>query len=96
MPPSVYPKLVAPHFFASVVAPGFGSSISVAFLLASGLTAGAAVISAFRGVPFIYGAARAGLEPVVPEVASRGTSATESLTTAVSPSGGATGLGKHH
>jgi MFS family permease len=57
LPPQVQASLLAPHFFASVVAPGFGSSISVAFLLAGGLTAVAAVISALRGQPFYYGAA---------------------------------------
>jgi MFS family permease len=53
---ATYATLVAPHFFASVVAPGFGSSISTAFLVAGGLTIAAAVISALRGDPFVYDA----------------------------------------
>ncbi len=54
LPPSVQSTLLAPHFFASVVAPGFGSSISTAFVVAGSLLAAAAVISAFRGQPYIY------------------------------------------
>jgi MFS family permease len=46
--------LLAPHFFASLVEPGFGSSISMAFLVAGGLTAVAAVVSALRGKPYYY------------------------------------------
>ncbi len=53
--PSVQGQLLAPHFFASVVEPGFGASISGAFFIASALTAGAAVISALRGRPYIHG-----------------------------------------
>jgi MFS family permease len=54
--PATTATVLAPHFFASVVEPGFGSSISGAFFVASGLTGVAAVISALRGEPFIYGA----------------------------------------
>jgi MFS family permease len=57
LPASVQATLLAPHFFASVVEPGFGSSISLAFLVAGGLTSVAAVISALRGQPYIFGAA---------------------------------------
>ncbi len=47
--------LLAPHFFASAIAPGFGSAISEAFLVAAGLTGVAAVISALRGGRYIHG-----------------------------------------
>jgi MFS family permease len=53
--PTVQDRLLQPHFFASVVEPGFGASISGAFAIASALTAGAAVISALRGRPYIHG-----------------------------------------
>jgi MFS family permease len=53
---SVNATLLAPHFFASVVMPGFGSSISAAFLVAGGLTIVATVISALRGKPYYYDA----------------------------------------
>ena len=56
LPPAVTATLTAPHFFASLVEPGFGASISSAFFVAGGLTAAAAVISALRGERFIYGA----------------------------------------
>ncbi len=58
--PSTTATVLAPHFFASVVEPGFGASISSAFVVAGGLTGAAAVISALRGEPFIYGAAAPG------------------------------------
>ncbi len=53
--PTVQDRLLAPHFFASVVEPGFGTSISGAFYVASALTGAAAVISALRGRPYIHG-----------------------------------------
>jgi MFS family permease len=61
--------LLAPHFFPSIIGPGFGGAISHAFLVASGLTATALVISALRGRPFVYGSpreARPGQGPASP------------------------------
>jgi MFS family permease len=60
LPGSVQTALLAPHFFASVVAPGFGSSISRAFVLAGALTTAAAVISALRGRPYFHGVSETG------------------------------------
>jgi MFS family permease len=56
LPPSVESTLLAPHFFASAISGGFGSAISSAFVVAGGLTAGGAAISAFRGRRYIFGA----------------------------------------
>lgn len=53
--PSVQATLLQPHFFASVVAPGFGTSISAAFVLAGGLTVVAVVVSGLRGRVYIHG-----------------------------------------
>jgi MFS family permease len=60
LPPSAQTAVLAPHFFASVVEPGFGSSISEAFVLAGLLTLVATVVSALRGQPYIYPAATVG------------------------------------
>ena len=54
--PTVTATLTAPHFFASTISGGFGSAISSAFVVAGGLTSCAAVISAFRGRRYIFGA----------------------------------------
>ncbi len=58
--PSATSSLLAPHFFASAIEPGFSSAISHAFLVATGLTAAAAVLSALRGRTFIYGVSTTG------------------------------------
>lgn len=97
LPPSVEAKLLAPHFFASVVGPGFGSSISVAFLVAGGLTSVAAVVSALRGRPYIYGAAvsppvaRPRAEPTTDEA-----TAADNRPASAAPPIGAPGPGKLH
>ncbi|MGD0250364.1 MAG: MFS transporter, partial [Thermoplasmata archaeon] len=93
--PSVQATLLAPHFFASVVAPGFGSSISTAFLLAGGLLAGAAVISALRGRPYLYAAPIVPSAHTAPGTTASVTSPAGELSTAVAPSGGGSGLRKH-
>ncbi len=62
--PSVQATLLQPHFFASVVAPGFGTSIAGAFEAAGSLMAVAAVLSALRGKPYYH-----------PETAAVGSSA---------------------
>ncbi|MEM0129006.1 MAG: MFS transporter [Thermoplasmata archaeon] len=46
--------LLAPHFFASAVAPAFGNALSGAFVLAGSLTLVAAVISGLRGGQYFY------------------------------------------
>jgi MFS family permease len=93
--PSVQAALVAPHFFASVVEPGFGASISLAFLVAGTITSVAAVISALRGEPYYHVASVA--PPDVPSMAGPATSdATlpENRPAAVSAPIGAVGPGK--
>ncbi|HTW40362.1 MAG TPA: MFS transporter [Thermoplasmata archaeon] len=52
--PSTQQALLAPHFFAATVAPGFGSALSEAFLFAAGLTLVAAAISALRGGQYFH------------------------------------------
>jgi MFS family permease len=47
-------NLLAPHFFAATVAPGFGSALSEAFLFAAGLTLVAATVSALRGGQYFH------------------------------------------
>jgi MFS family permease len=95
LPPSVEANLLAPHFFASVVDPGFGSSISVAFFVAGGLTSVAAVVSALRGKRYIYGATvslpvtRPSAEPTTAEATLAG-----SRPPSVTPPVGAAGPGK--
>jgi MFS family permease len=54
LPASTSSALLAPHFFAATVAPGFGSAISSAFFFAGGLTLVAATISAFRGGQYFH------------------------------------------
>lgn len=51
--------LLAPRFFATAVAPAFGTALADAFLFAGAVTALGAVISAFRGGRYIYGEGRA-------------------------------------
>ncbi len=53
--PAVQAQLLAPHFFASAIAPAFSSALSSAFLFAGIVTSVGAVISALRGERFIYG-----------------------------------------
>ncbi|MGP8071744.1 MAG: MFS transporter, partial [Thermoplasmata archaeon] len=93
LPASVQATLLAPHFFASVVAPGFGSSISGAFLIAGGLTSLAAIISAFRGKPYYYSAPK-----VTPEVQTRDltTSQPSPTVASVAPTDRAANPGKLH
>ncbi|HTZ62123.1 MAG TPA: MFS transporter [Thermoplasmata archaeon] len=52
--PATQNALLAPHFFAATVAPGFGSAISEAFFFAAGLTLVAATISALRGGQYFH------------------------------------------
>jgi MFS family permease len=95
--PSVQATLLGPHFFASVVEPGFGSSISLAFLLAGGLTSVATVISALRGKPFIHGAA--GDPPKTHSARDRSTSegkSAESRPVSVPSPAGTVGSGEQH
>jgi hypothetical protein len=54
LPASAQAALLQPHFFASVVEPGFGSSISEAFIVAGMLTLVATVVSALRGQTYFY------------------------------------------
>ncbi len=51
---ATFNALIAPHFFASVIAPGFGSALSEAFVLAGCLTIVGAVISSLRGAQYFY------------------------------------------
>jgi MFS family permease len=70
--PSVSGSLLAPHFFAQAVAPGFGTAISQAFVVAGALTLVGSVISGLRGGRYFHGATQtggAGTAPVpTPEV----------------------------
>ncbi len=93
--PSVESTLLAPHFFASAIATGFGSAISEAFLVAGSLTALAAVISALRGERYIYGvsAPSRGAAPTLGEKEVAGSVEGESPAAAATP-GGALGSGK--
>ncbi len=52
--PATQTNLLAPHFFAATVAPGFGSALSEAFLFAAGLTLVAATVSALRGGQYFH------------------------------------------
>jgi MFS family permease len=93
--PSVQAKLLEPHFFASVVAPGFGSSISGAFVVAGGLMSVAAVISALRGRPYVHGVAVPG--PVAgpsPRPAGPSSASPADLRGHSPPSVGVSGSGK--
>jgi MFS family permease len=94
--PAVQSTLLQPHFFASVVEPGFGSSISVAFLVAGGLTTVAALISALRGQPFYYGATQGppGTRPAESSAPSDG-APPGSRTPTVSAAVGSAGPGKY-
>ncbi len=53
--PAVQQQLLAPHFFASAIAPAFSHALSSAFLFAGIVTGIGAVVSALRGERFIYG-----------------------------------------
>ncbi len=85
--------LLAPHFFASVVEPGFGSSISTAFLVAGSLTVVAAIISALRGQPFVYDAPGRSRAPPTSAPAP-GAAPTASPTASVAPAAGTGAPGK--
>ncbi|MGA7860960.1 MAG: MFS transporter [Thermoplasmata archaeon] len=52
---SVTQTLLAPHFFASAVAPAFSHALDEAFLFAGAVTALGALISSQRGAKYIYG-----------------------------------------
>ncbi len=54
LPASATATLLAPHFFATSIAPAFGNALKDAFLFAGCVTAAAAVLSAARGERFIY------------------------------------------
>jgi MFS family permease len=54
IPPDVAGRLADPSFFPSLVAPAFMSGIDLAFWVAGGLTAVAAVVSAVRGGRYIH------------------------------------------
>jgi MFS family permease len=54
---SVTSTLLAPHFFAQAVAPGFGTAISESFRFSGILTLAAAGVSALRGGRYIHGEA---------------------------------------
>ena len=57
---SVAQTLLAPHFFASAIAPAFSSALGEAFLFAGVVTALGAVVSAFRGNRYVYGEDKVG------------------------------------
>jgi MFS family permease len=92
---SVNATLLQPHFFASVIAPGFGSSISGAFLVAGALTAVDAVISGLRGGTFIYDAP-GGARPRGPASAAGtgGSPTTGTPAPSATPPAGTAGPGK--
>jgi MFS family permease len=55
LPSSVIQTLVAPHFFASAIAPAFTRALGEAFVFAGVVTAIGAVVSALRGDRYVYG-----------------------------------------
>ncbi len=57
---SVAQTLLAPHFFASAIAPAFSRALGEAFLFAGVVTALGAVVSAFRGNRYVYGEDKVG------------------------------------
>ncbi|MGC2289349.1 MAG: MFS transporter [Thermoplasmata archaeon] len=63
---SVTQTLLAPHFFASAIAPAFSHALAEAFVFAGVVTAIGAVVSALRGGRYVYGEGAAG-----PRVARR-------------------------
>jgi MFS family permease len=52
---TVTQTLLAPHFFASAIAPAFTRALGEAFIFAGVVTAVGAVVSAFRGGRYVYG-----------------------------------------
>lgn len=52
---TVTQNLLAPHFFASAIAPAFSHALGEAFVFAGVVTAIGAVVSAFRGSRYVYG-----------------------------------------
>jgi MFS family permease len=52
---SVSTTLLAPHFFASAIAPAFSRALAEAFVFAGVVTLLGAVVSALRGDRFVYG-----------------------------------------
>ncbi len=60
LPPAATATLLAPHFFATAIAPAFRNALAEAFVFAGVVTGVGAFVSAIRGERFIYGeAARA-------------------------------------
>ncbi|HLY76316.1 MAG TPA: MFS transporter [Thermoplasmata archaeon] len=57
---SVAQTLLAPHFFASAIAPAFAHALGEAFLFAGVVTAVGAVVSSVRGDRYVYGEELAG------------------------------------
>ncbi len=55
LPGNVSSSLLAPHFFAAAIGPAFHTALDEAFLFAGSVTAVGAVVSAARGVRYIYG-----------------------------------------
>lgn len=88
LPPSVQTAVLAPHFFASVVEPGFGASISEAFVFAGALMSVAAVVSALRGKPFVHGAVT-GATGSAPPAAAGGSTPAPAGSSATPPARGA-------
>jgi hypothetical protein len=70
--PAAQSSLLAPHFFAGAIRPAFGSALSEAFLVAAGLTALAAVISASRPQKYIHGSERKEPAAAAPSAVSPG------------------------
>jgi MFS family permease len=63
---SVTQGLLAPHFFASAIAPAFSHALAEAFLFAGVVTLLGAVVSALRGERYVYGEGAAGGKPKSP------------------------------
>jgi MFS family permease len=55
--PSVTQTLLAPHFFASAIAPAFSHALGEAFIFAGVVTGLGALVSSQRGAKYIYGEA---------------------------------------
>jgi hypothetical protein len=52
---TVTQTLLAPHFFASAIAPAFSHALGEAFVFAGAVTALGALVSSQRGEKYIYG-----------------------------------------
>ncbi len=66
---SVVQTLLAPHFFASAIAPAFAHALGEAFLFAGVVTALGAVVSSVRGDRYVYGEELAGTRRKSPPTA---------------------------